>query len=378
MKKIIISMVMVMILLIGCGSGANSEQQASADSAESKEASQKADTDKQEQKEATEEGEAESSDQQAAAAETADAKVDETSQNQEKMTVKVMAPYGAPTLSMIQLIAEKPMIMEQVEVEYEPIGATDVLMSSLVNQEADIAIVPTNMAAVLYNKQVGYKIAGTGIWGILYLISSEEIATIEDLKGKTIGAIGRNLTPDAMLRYVLKGNNIDPDKDVTFEYFSGSSELATNYIAGELETAMAPQPLLSAMLIKRKDAKVVVDLQAEWSKLTGLDSYPQASVIVSDKLMEKNPEFVKAFLEQYQQAIEWTNNNPQEAGKYYEALDIGLKAPIAAKAIPGCNLKFVAADAGKSSIDAYLKILFDFNPKLLGGKMIDEGFYLEK
>lgn len=335
MKKVISSMLIIMILLIGCSS--NSEQK----------------NEKSNQGNTTQ------------------------SVSEQKDTLNVIIPYGTPTLSMVKMITEKPDILENVKVNYETIESTDVLTTMLINQKADIAVVPTNMAAVLYNKKAGYKLAGTSVWGILYIISSEDISSLKDLKGKTISTIGRNLTPDAMLRYVLTQNGINPDEDVFLKYFSGTSELATNYISGNSNLSIAPEPVLTSMLMKRQDSKVVLNLQEEWSKLTGFESFPQASLVISEDLIKSSPKVVQAFIDEYQEAIAWVNKNPVEAGKYYESLNLGLKAPIVEKAIPGCSLNYVSAKEAKQSIEAYLNVLYKFNPKLLGEKMVDEGFYIE-
>lgn len=296
----------------------------------------------------------------------------------EPVNIKVIAPYGTPTLTLVKMMTENPVIAEGVTIEYEGIQATDVLSATLINQEADIAIVPTNLAAVLHSKDLGYKLAGSSVWGILYLVSSEDIQTVEDLRGRTISLLGRNLTPDAMLRYILTENDINPDEDVTLEYFSGASELASNYISGQGNLGMIPEPLLTNVLMKREDSKVVIDLQEEWKAITGLESYPQASVIISEKLIQEHPEVVEAFLETYDESVDWLNENPEQAGQYYEGLNIGLKTAIIQKAIPNSHLDFKPVDESKDAVTTYLNVLFDFNPKLLGGQPVDENLFFEK
>ena len=294
----------------------------------------------------------------------------------EPIEVNVVAPYGTPILSMVKMFAEESNVVDYATVNYEAIEATDVLTAKLINGEADIAIVPTNLAANLYNQEVGYKIAGSSVWGTFYLVSSEEINSIEDVKGKTISLSGRGLTPDAILRYVLAESGIEPDEDVFFEYFGGSSEVAANYIAEQSDLALIPQPVLTNVLKQREDSEVVVDIQDLWSELTGLDKYPQASLIISEELIENHPEFVEAFIEEYKQSVAWINQNPAEAGEYYEGLDIGLNAMIVEEALPSCNINFVSAVNAIDELNAYLDVLYEFNPQLLGGNQVDEGLYL--
>ena len=293
------------------------------------------------------------------------------------VNLKVVAPYGAPTLSMVKMFVEHPPVGEGVKVDYEAIQATDVLMTTIVNGEADIAVVPTNMAAALFNKDVDYKLAGSSVWGIMYLVTTEDVDSMEALSGGNIGTVGKNATPDALLRFVLTENGIDPETDVTIDYFSGSSEMAAAFIAGETTSAMIPEPMLTTVMNKVENAKVLVDMQSAWSDITGMESYPQASVIVKGSVAEAYPEVVAAFLEEYNASVSWTNEEPGYAAQYYEMLNLGLNRDVIEKAIPGCNLAYVPATQAQESIDHYLGVLYDFNPGLLGGQPVNEAMYLK-
>lgn len=295
----------------------------------------------------------------------------------EQFEITVVAPYGTPVLSMVKMMTEQPEITDYVTVNYEAIQAADVLSARLVNGEADIAIVPTNLAANLYSKGVEYRLAGVSGGGTFYMVSNEAIGTWADLKGKTIATTGRGLTPDAVLRYILAENGLEADVDVTIEYFAGASELAANYIAGEIDLAMIPQPVLTGVLMQRDDSAVVLDVQEAWAEITGYENYPQASVVISQTLIDQHPEVVDQFLAEFEAAVDWLNANPSEAGLYYEALDIGLKAAVVEKAIPGCNLEFQPVSDAKDALNAYLNVLYDFNPGLIGGSPVDEALYFE-
>ena len=296
----------------------------------------------------------------------------------EELELNVVIPKGTPALSMVKMINDSSEMKDNVKLNYQTIGAVDKLSSMLITEEADIAIVPTNLAANIYNKEIPYKLAGSSVWGVLYLVSNQDISSFADLKGKEINMFGRNLTPDATLKYVLTKNGIDPDNDLDINYYSGGSELVTNFLSKQVDTALIPQPLLTKALMKRKDAKVVIDIQKEWTNVTGLASYPQASLIVNDKLIENHPEVVELFLDKYEKATGWINQNPKKAGEYYENLGIGLNAKIIEKAIDKSNIEFIRSGEAKQSLKAYLGVLYDFNPKLLGGKVPDEDFYYQR
>lgn len=297
----------------------------------------------------------------------------------EKKSIKVVAPSGAPTLSMIKMFKETPNLQENIEIDYESLKSPDVLSSKLMSGEADIAVVPTNLASSFYNRGLPYKLAASNVWGVLYLVSSEEINTLEDLKGKEVYTMGRGLTPDIVFRFILDQNGIDPDKDMNLRYLTGSTELASSLIAGESEIALISEPILSKVILKKGDVKVNLDIQEEWSKVTKLSSsYPQASLIIKEDIIESNPDFVDAFIKEFEESIKWANENSTEAGNYSEELQTNLNAKIVDKSIERINMKFVAAQEAKEAIETYLNVLFEYSPESVGGKLPDDDFYYKK
>lgn len=297
----------------------------------------------------------------------------------EAFQVKVAAPTGAPTLSMIRMFKEKPSFGNHVEVQYESVQSADLMASRVVSGEVDIAVVPTNLAASLYHRGADFQLAASSVWGVLYMVGSEEIDQWEDLKGKDIHTLGRGLTPDIILRHVLSSNKIDPDLDVNLHYMGGATELAPAFIAGQIDMAVIPEPALSNVLMNREDAVVLYDLQKEWSKLNeGTSSYPQASLIISRNLIENQRVFVDAFLEEYESSISWLFENRELAGEYVEALEVGMKKGAVIQGLDRMNIQYQDASEAKSTIEEYIHVLLKAAPETVGGKELDDDFYMEK
>ena len=290
--------------------------------------------------------------------------------------IKVVVPTGVPILSIIRMAYEKPAIMEGFNVEYEITQATDVLNSRLVSGEAGISVIPVNLAAQLYNKGVEYRLAVPSIWGIYYLVSSEELSGWEDLKGKEIYTIGRGLTSDITMRYLLSSHGIDPDKDVTLVYLSGASELAPAFISGKSTVSLMPEPMLSTVMAKKTGTYIAIDFQEAWAEATGLgSSYPQAALVIKKELAEKYPEFVGKFINEYKNSIEWLYAEPQKAGEYAVALNTGIAAEIVPAALPRMNIKFETAWDSRDAVKEYLDVILESSPEMIGGKIPDEAFY---
>lgn len=210
--------------------------------------------------------------------------------------IKVIAPMGAPSISLLKMIDENKVIGNK-EIEYEILNASDVLASKIISKEADIAIIPSNLASNLYNKDIDIKLVSTSVWGILYLVSRDDsIKTWEDLRGKEITTIGRNLTPDAILSYLIKANGLKVGKDIKLTYINSAPELAQLFLAGKIDIAIIPEPILSSVLMKKKDTNIIFNIQDEWKKTTKV-AIPQVVMIAQGNLAKNNKEFLDEFIE---------------------------------------------------------------------------------
>lgn len=292
----------------------------------------------------------------------------------EAQSIHVVTPAGSPAISLLQMMDVKEK-SDSSTVHFEIMTSTEALKSKIISEEADAAIVPTNLASVLYNKGIDYKIAATGIWGNLYLVANKEIA-LEELGDTEIVAFGQSLTPDILLRYLLKEKGIDVEQ-LNIRYVGGASEVAPLFLTDQAEIALVPEPMLSKIKMKKKDAAVIMDLQSMYKEVTGSElSYPQASLIVKGKLIEERPDVVNNLVQSYENSINYLHSNSEEAAVLGESKEeIGLSKGIILSSLPGSNISFASAQDAKESINRYLSILMEFNPKTIGGKLPDEHFY---
>lgn len=298
---------------------------------------------------------------------------------EENKIVKFYFPGGVPALTVAKFMKENPVIDENITIEYELQSTPDLLASTVLKGEADIAIVPSNLAAQLYNKDIPYKLAGTSVWGTLYLMGTEEIDSIDDLKGREITSFGKNLTPDLVFKYVLSENGIDLDNDITVNYLSAATEVGPQFISGKANIAVSSEPQTTNILMKKEDAKILLDFNEEWSKITGNKSgYPQASLIISNDLIENNREFVENFLEVYEDNLKWIKDNPELAGQYMEELDLGMTKNVVVNGIDRMNVYPFRIEDSMDSYEKYYEVLFNFAPDVIGGKLPDEELYFER
>jgi len=295
------------------------------------------------------------------------------------ITVRVGSLKGPTSIGMIKVLEETPDFGEKYIVEYEIMPSPDVLIAKLLSGELDIATVPTNAAAKVYNKGIDYKLAATSIWGVMYGVGTDtSITSVKDLAGKEVHSIGKGVTPDVITRFLLEAEGIDPEEGVTIQYGQPPTELAQMMVAGKVELAVLPEPFVTMVTMQNKDMKVLFDLQKGYNAQVGegSDNLAQTSIVVKGDLMTENSEFVDAFLEQYESSVNWVTENPVEASLLVEKHGIIGNAKIAELAIPRLNLKYISVKESKVAVEKYLEVLFNFSPETIGGQMPDENFYL--
>lgn len=289
----------------------------------------------------------------------------------EVTVINVAVPDGAPALAIAKMLAGHK--FDGYEVKYQIVEGTNIAaMLSAQPTQADIAILPTNLGAKLYNSGIGIKMVAANVYGLLYLVGTEEITTISALKGEKILCTGQGGTPDFVLQYVLGINGIQTD-DVTIEYISKGSDAIAQLKSGVAKYAVLGEPAATMATIKTS-AKVLFDLQAEWEKSTGVYGYPQACTVVTNDLFANNSAFVKAFLTEMNNNLEWVKNNVSVTNEAVAAYG-GATQFASAEVISRCNIKYVGAEDAKSDVEKYLEIMATFNSKFIGGKLPDAGFY---
>ncbi len=296
----------------------------------------------------------------------------------EPQTVKIAALSGPTGMGMAEMIAEGVELGEQVEPEWTIATAPDQVTAGIINGDYQIAAVPTNLAATLYNKTEGKVILGAvNTLGTLSIVAdkSENINSMADLKGKTIYATGQGSTPEYVLNYLLDKNGLIPGTDVTIEWFGEHSEAAAKLASGEGSIAMLPQPFATATLAKNENLKVAVDMTDAWEKATDGTKLEMGCVVVNKEWAEKNPTIVKKFMEAYKTSVETINVADERAANNVVEAKIMDNQQMAQKAIPNCSIVFITPSDAKEDLQKYFDVLASFEPKSVGGKVPGEDFY---
>ena len=319
----------------------------------------------------------------------------EETEVEEAAEVKIAALKGPTALGMLQMMHDSEEDSEEASVEEQDSGETakerqdsyeftlagsaDEILGRIIQGEFDIAAVPTNVAATLYNKTQGaVKLAAVNTLGVLYVVETgDTVDSVSDLKGKTIYSLGQGSTPQYALEYILRQNGLDPQNDVTITYCKEATEVASLMATGTAEIAVLPQPFVTSLIAQNESVRIALDVTEEWNKVGDGSTLTMGCIVVQEAFLEEHPKAFACFMQRYEESVKFTNGDDtlEEAAQYAEDFGIIAKKEIAKKAIPECNIVFLTGDEMKTVAGGFLSVMYDADPTSVGGTLPDDAFY---
>lgn len=286
-----------------------------------------------------------------------------------------LAGLKGPTSMGLVYITEETEANLGFSMDFNIYGSSDEITPKLIQGELDMATIPANLAAVLYNKTEGaLQVLAINTLGVLYIVECANEVTVSDLsdlRGKTVYATGKGSTPEYTLRHLLTINGINPDSDVNLVFKSEPTEVVA-LLEADGGIAMLPQPYVTSAQANVNDIHVVIDLNAEWEKSAG--TLVTGVLVARKDFVEKNPALVKYFLKKYEASIQRVNADFKTASVLIEHAGI-IKATVAERALEACNLRFIGGKDMRNALSEYFVTLYNQNPASVGGTLPNEDFY---
>lgn len=317
----------------------------------------------------------------AAAETTAAAEKTEESSAAEVLTIgeasddvlRVGSLKGPTTMGLVNLMSEVESGAKN-GYSFEMQSQPDVIMSELVSGKLDIALLPANVAAVAYNKtKHGVSAIDINTLGVLYCVTGDEnIKSVKDLAGKTVLSTGQGASPEYVLNYLLEKNGVT-DCDVQFK--SEATEIAALLKQDPAQIAILPQPFVTVATAQNDQLKIAFSLTDEWKSVSPDSKLLTGVTVVRNEVLENRAAEVDQFIADHQASTEKAATDVDATAELVAKYGIIAKAPVAKKALPNCNIVAIAGDEMKTDLAGYLQVLFNANPKSVGGTMPDDDFY---
>lgn len=290
------------------------------------------------------------------------------------LPVNVMVLNGTTGFGMAKLIADSG--QDKTRLHYVFSVETDAsnVTAALIDGGCDIAALPTNAAAAMYNKtQGGVQLLALNTLGVLYLVVNADalaVQSLADLEGMTVYAPAQN--PTFLFKALCDAAEVDVTVD---DSYAQPADLRTALAAGEVDIAVLPEPMVTIACAANEALVPALDLTAQWEQFYSEGSLVQGCVVARTEFIQDHPAEIDAFLEEYGASIAYAQEEPADAAVLIEQTGVFTNAAVAEKALPRCNLCFVTGDEMQENMDGFLQTLYGVAPESIGGAVPDEGFY---
>ncbi len=295
-------------------------------------------------------------------------------ESKELDVIRVGSLKGPTTIGLVNLMKESEDGEAKGKYEFTMATQPDEILVKVVSGDLDIALVPANAAAVMYNKTEGnVSLLNINTLGVLYCVTGDEsISGVSDLAGKTVISTGQGATPEYAMRYLLEQNGVT---DCNIEFKSEATEIAAILQEDPMQIAVLPQPFVTVAKMKNEALKTAFSLTDEWSKVTSDSQLITGVTIVRNDYLKNHKDEVNNFLKEHESSAKKAIEDLSHTAELVVEYGIIEKQPIAEKAIPECNIVCISGDDAKTALSGYLQTLFDAEPKSVGGKLPGDDFY---
>lgn len=307
----------------------------------------------------------------------------------EDVTVRVASLKGPTAIGLVSMMDSTSGVPTEdaptepaegstgITYSYTISGSPDQVLPQVIQGETDIALVPSNVASVLYNKtKGGVRVIDLNTLGVLSVVTGDSsVEQFEDLAGHTVYLSGQGASPEYTLNYLLDQAGI---KDrVSIEFKSEHSECAAAIQAEPTAVAILPEPFTTATLAKDSSLSAPVSLTDVWDRYAGGSGsqFVMGVTIARSEFVDDHPEAISDFLSRHAQSVDTVNGGPAAAAPLVVKAGIVASEAIAEKAIPKCNIVCTTGEDMRSALSGYLQVLYDADASSVGGALPGDDFY---
>jgi NitT/TauT family transport system substrate-binding protein len=297
----------------------------------------------------------------------------------DKLTL--VAPPGPMAIPLAYIAANNKLADVAEKTEVLVWENQDQLKAYVAGGQGDFVTMPSNTSAIFYNKGLPLQLLDISVWNITYLMTTDPAAaSFADIKGQSLAIPFEGSVPDLMFQYIAKSEGLDPQKDFDLRYTPDPTQAAQLLLSGQVQNAVLSEALATAVELQTKTAAKplhrALAFDDAWAEASGEATSPIAGTVATSSVLDK-PEVVRAFIREYEAAVQWMVDNPAEAGKLVETQlpQLGLKAPVMTASLQNITWDYTAAADARASLEAFYQALSELSPDVIGGKLPDDGFY---
>lgn len=289
------------------------------------------------------------------------------------------APIRVYTLKGPTGMGMAQMMQNTADYAFTLVGSPEEIVAAIGSGQADLAAVPTNLAATLYQKTEGkVRLAAVNTLGVLSLLEKgDTVHSLADLKGRTVALAGQGATPDYVLAELLRRAGLADQVETVF--YAEHAEVVAAALAGKADIVLLPEPNVTALMMKDASFRIAVDLSDAFEEAAAAEGsaakLTMGGLIVTDAFALEQADRMAKFMADYAASVAFVNEHPTEAAQLIEAAGILPKAAVAERAIPNSHIVLLMGEELKRAVQPFYELLFAANPKWVGGSLPDDAFY---
>ncbi len=291
------------------------------------------------------------------------------------LEMKIYALNGTTALGMADMIVKATNDTDTMNYNISLHASADAITGAIVSGECAVAALPTNVAVKLFNKSEGkLQLLAINTLGVLYLLQNgENITSLADLEGKTVYVPGTGSNPEYIAAALAQSAGVNVTIDGTS--YPSPDALQAALAAGQAKLGILPEPKVTVATTANANLKVALNLTDEWEKINGENTLVQGCLVVNKKFADEHPLEVAKFLEDYKASVDFIKAGSDDAINAIVEAGILPKAPIAKKALPNCNICFIAGEDMKTPMNTFCEKIFAYDQSSIGNKMPTDAFY---
>jgi len=301
---------------------------------------------------------------------------------QKLQNLRLVGTIGPLSIPLAYMVENNVFESVAERVTLETWATPQQLQAIIAGGQADFVSLPTNTAATFYNRGISLKLIDCSIWNILFLISTDpHVFSAADLVGKRVVVPYQAAVPDAIFRYVLMKQGIDPDRDIDIYYAPDPVQASQLLLSGQEHYALLSEPSATSVIMRAEATGLTVyrnlDMNRVWQAASLGESQSAIAGTIALGDMAENDTVTRLFVEEYRKAVAWLLDNPEEAGELGARVlaDQGFTAPVLTESLKSIDWRFVAASDGRDDIEGFFKALMEINANYTGGQLPDNAFY---
>ncbi|MBW7920839.1 MAG: ABC transporter substrate-binding protein [Rubellimicrobium sp.] len=287
-------------------------------------------------------------------------------------------PPAAPTVTLAHAVESGMLASFASDISLTVWRTPDELRAGLTSGDIDLSIVPSQVAANMYNRGMGMRLVNVMTDGLLYIMAREgEVNALADLAGRTLAVPFPNDTPDFIARALLDHHGLAGQ--VTLAAPGTPMEAAQMLLAGRIDAALLTEPVATVVTIRAAAAgdSIIraIDVQEEWGAVTGLGPVvPQAGLAVTDRFAEAGGDLIADLQAVMEDATAAVIADPEAAAAHASPY-MEQPAPMLAASIPHAKLVATPASTARPQLEAMFALMAGGDAAILGGGLPDDGFY---